>query len=99
MTRLLALLLLLQLVCLPVVAANPAPAISQPLVPTSVAPGSSTFTLTVNGTGFVSGTVVNWNGSARPTTFVSSSRVTAQISSVDIAQRATNSVSVAIPGP
>jgi hypothetical protein len=98
MTRVLTLLLLL-IVSLPVIAANPAPAISQPLVPTSVAPGGSTFTLTVNGTGFVSGTVVNWNGSPRPTTFVSSSRVTAQISSVDIAQKGTNSVSVVNPGP
>src|SRR5258706_5404550 len=98
MTRLFALLLLL-LMSLPAIAANPAPAISQPLVPTSVAPGSSTFTLTVNGTGFVSGTVVNWNGSVRPTTFVSSSRVTAQISSVDVAQKGTNSVSVVNPGP
>jgi hypothetical protein len=62
-------------------------------------PGSSTLTLTVNGTGFVSGAVVNWNGSPRPTTFISSSQVTAQISSVDVAQKGTNSVSVVNPGP
>jgi hypothetical protein len=34
---------------------NPVPLISQPLVPTATAPGGSTFILTVNGTGFVSG--------------------------------------------
>lgn len=93
------LFLVLLFTALPLVAVNPAPAISQPLVPTSVAPGTSTFTLTVNGTGFVSGTVVNWNHSPRPTTFVSVTRVTAQISSADVAHAGTNSVSVSNPGP
>jgi large repetitive protein len=84
---------------LTVFAANPAPSVSQPLVPPSVAPGSATFTLTVNGTGFVSGTVVNWNRAPRPTTFVSSSRVTAQISAADVAHAGTNSVYVTNPAP
>jgi len=44
---------------------NPVPLISQPLVPDAMAPGGAGLTLTVNGTGFVSGSVVNWNGSAR----------------------------------
>jgi hypothetical protein len=94
-------LLLVILICvaLPALGLNPAPAISQPLSPTSVAPGSSTFTLTVNGVGFISGTIVKWNGATRPTTFVSASRVTVQISSTDVAQAGTNSVSVANPGP
>jgi len=35
--------------------ANPVPLINQPLVPDAVAPGGAGFTLTVNGTGFVSG--------------------------------------------
>src|SRR5437773_5073634 len=52
--------------------ANPVPLINQPLIPDAVAPGGAAFTLTVNGTGFVSGSVVNWNGSARTTTFVNS---------------------------
>ena len=55
---------------------NPVPLISQPLVPDAVPPGGAGFTLTVNGTGFVSGSVVNWNGSARATTFVSNSQLT-----------------------
>src|SRR5208283_3197331 len=49
---------------------NPVPLVNQPLVPDATAPGGADFTLTVNGTGFVSGSVVNWNGSDRPTTFV-----------------------------
>jgi len=50
---------------------NPVPLINQPLVPLTVKPGSQSFTLTVNGTGFVSGAVVNWNGAPLTTTFVS----------------------------
>ena len=37
---------------------NPVPLINTPLVPTSVAPGGAGFTLTVNGTGFVSGATI-----------------------------------------
>jgi len=58
----------------PLLAANPVPIINQPLVPGSAAPGGPAFTLTVNGTGFVSGSTVNWNGSPRTTTFVSGSQ-------------------------
>ena len=58
-------------------AQNPAPLISQPLVPDAIRPGSAGFTLTANGTGFVSGAVVKWNGNTRTTTIVSKSRVTA----------------------
>lgn len=43
-------------------AQNPVPFINQPLVPGAVAPGSPGFTLTVHGTGFVSGATVNWTG-------------------------------------
>jgi len=80
-------------------AANPVPYVNQPLVPASVALGSSAFTLTVNGTGFVSGAVVNWNGSARTTTFVSSSQAKASITSADIASATTAAVTVRNPTP
>jgi hypothetical protein len=39
-------------------AQNPVPLINQPLVPDAVKPGGKGFTLTVNGTGFVSGSPV-----------------------------------------
>jgi VCBS repeat protein/IPT/TIG domain-containing protein len=80
-------------------AANAVPFVNQPLVPASVAPGGSGFTLTVNGTGFVSGSTVNWNGSPRTTTFISSSQVTAAILSSDIATATTASVTVVSPAP
>jgi hypothetical protein len=78
-------------------AQNPVPLINQPLVPEAIAPGSAGFTLTVNGTGFASGAVVNWNGSGRTTTFVSGSRLTASILASDIATGRTASVTVVNP--
>jgi len=80
-------------------AANPVPLINQPLVPDAVAPGGADFTLTVNGTGFVSASVVNWNGSALATTFVSDSQLTAMVPAADIATDSTGSVAVVSPGP
>ncbi len=62
---------------------NPVPFIDDPLVPTSIAPGGAGFTLTVNGTGFVSGSRVNWNGTALTTSFVSTSRLTASVPGAD----------------
>ena len=42
------------------------------------------FTLTVVGSGFVDGSSVRWDGSARPTTFVDSTRLTATIAAADL---------------
>jgi len=78
---------------------NPIPLVSAPLVPASAAPGSKGFTLTVNGTGFVSGAVVNWNGSPRTTQVVSGSQVKATINASDVAQAGTAFVVVANPKP
>ena len=80
-------------------AENPVPLISQALVPDAVAPGGEGFTLTVNGTGFVSGAVVNWNHSSLPTTFVKDSQVTASVPAPDIAAASTASVTVVNPSP
>jgi len=77
-------------------AANPVPLINQPLIPDAIKPGTAGFTLTVNGTGFVSSSVVKWNGSARATTFVSKSQLRAGILATDIATPKTASVSVAL---
>jgi len=77
----------------------PVPLINQPLVPDAAKPGGAAFTLTVNGTGFVSGAVVKWNGSARTTTFVSSSQLKASIPASDIAKASTASVTVVNPTP
>ena len=76
---------------------DPVPLINQPLVPTTVAPGSKGFTLTINGTGFASDAVVNWNGSPRVTSVISSSQVQAIINAADVAEPGTASVTVTNP--
>jgi hypothetical protein len=76
---------------------SPVPLVNDPLVPTTVTPGGPAFTLTANGTGFVQGSVVNWDGSPRTTTYVSGTQLTATILSSDIASSGTASVTVANP--
>jgi hypothetical protein len=80
-------------------ATNALPLINAPLFPSQKTPGSAAFTLTVNGTGFVSGATVNWNGNARITTFVSSSQVTATINAADVTTAGTALVTVSNPAP
>jgi len=78
---------------------NAVPFIQQPLVPTSIKPGSAAFTLTVNGAGFGSGSVVNWNGSPRDTTFVSPKKLMAAILASDVVSAGTASITVSNPLP
>src|ERR1700691_6187799 len=78
---------------------NPVPLVNNPLVPDGVAPGHAAFPLTVNGTGFASNSVVEWNGSPRATTFVSASQLKAAISTADVATTGTASVTVVTPSP
>src|ERR1700686_5023791 len=78
---------------------NPAPLIYQPLIPMTVKPGSSQFTLIINGTGFVSAAVAMWNGSTRITSFISSTQVQALISAADVTNPGTALVNVANPAP
>ncbi|HEY6121979.1 MAG TPA: hypothetical protein VIV66_18625, partial [Pyrinomonadaceae bacterium] len=57
---------------------HPVPTIAN-VSPTGGVAGGAAFTLTVNGSNYISSSVVRWNGSDRVTTFVSSSQVTAAI--------------------
>jgi hypothetical protein len=77
---------------------NPVPSIST-ISPTSAPAGSRAVVLTVTGGGFVSGSVVRWNGSARTTTFVSSSQLTAPIAPTDLASAGFALVTVFNPTP
>ena len=77
---------------------NPAPTTTS-LSPTSVIAGSGAFTLTVNGTNFVGGAVVNFNGNARTTTFVSGTQLTAAITAADVARSGMFNVTVTTPAP
>ncbi|MFZ0685028.1 MAG: FG-GAP-like repeat-containing protein [Terriglobales bacterium] len=78
---------------------NPVPFVNQPLVPTSVAPGSPEFALTVNGTGFVSTSVVKWNGAALGTAFVNSHQLVADVPASALTSAHTASVTVFSPTP
>lgn len=64
------------------------------LSPSTAQAGGQGFTLTVNGSGFQSGDVVQWNGLSRATTYVSSSQLTVAILASDIATAGTASVTV-----
>jgi hypothetical protein len=83
----------IQAVFVPPSPANPVPTISS-LDPTSAAAGGAAFKLTVNGSNFTNSSVVRWNGSDRPTTFVSSSQLSASIGASDIANAGTATVTV-----
>jgi hypothetical protein len=77
---------------------NPVPVLTS-LTPNTAAVGGPAFNLTVNGSAFVSGAVVNWNGSPRPTTFTSATELVAQIPATDIAAVGVASVTVVNPAP
>ena len=77
---------------------SPAPTVSS-ISPTSATAGGSAFTLTVNGTNFVSGSKVRWNGSDRTTTYANSTQLTASITAADIASVGATTVTVFTPAP
>ncbi|MGE0129856.1 MAG: hypothetical protein AB7U82_17380 [Blastocatellales bacterium] len=77
---------------------NPAPAITT-LSPSSKVAGDQNFTLTVNGTGFVTGSTVQWNGANRTTNLVGATQLTAAISAADIASVGTANVTVVNSAP
>jgi hypothetical protein len=68
------------------------------LVPISTTAGGPDFTLEVVGENFVDGATVLWNGTALPTSFDSSSAVTADVSAAHIATAGTVEIIVRNPG-
>ena len=75
----------------------PTPVINS-LSPSNKIAGSSTFTLTVSGTGFAANSIVNWNGTALPTTYISSTSLTASVAASYIASAGTAGVTVSTSG-
>jgi len=69
------------------------------LSPSSATAGGAAFTLTVTGTNFVTGAKVNWNGTERVTTYVSSTQLTAAITAADILAVGVPYVTVVNPAP
>ena len=80
------------------VANNPVPTTTS-ITPTSKTVGDSGFTLTVNGTNFISGSTVYFNGTARTTTYVSATQLTAAILTADLTSTGTFNITVVTSTP
>ncbi len=81
-----------------ITAGNPVPAITT-LSPTTAQAGGAAFSLTINGAGFISSSVANWKGSARVTTFVSVTQLTAAITAADLTTSGAAAITVVNPTP
>ncbi len=79
----------------------PVPTLGQVFPDTAIA-GSAGFLLTANGSGFVNSSVLKWNGSTLPTSYVSATQLTAQVSPTYLEMPGSVSVAVsnaAVGGP
>lgn len=74
------------------------PSISVPVIasisPAYTSAGGPVFTLTINGSGFVSGSVVYWGATKLSTQLVSATQLTAQVTAADIASAGITSITV-----
>jgi hypothetical protein len=77
---------------------NPVPAIVS-LSPNSANAGGVAFTVTITGYDFISSSSVQWNGSARTTTYTSGTQLQVQITASDIASSGSATLSVTNPTP
>jgi len=78
---------------------NPQPTLTS-FSPASALAGGADFVLTVNGTGFVTGSVIRWNGAdLAPTTYVNAGQISATVPAANIASAGTASVTVFNPSP
>jgi hypothetical protein len=74
----------------------PPPTISS-ITPSTLVAGSPGFTLTINGTNFVNGSTVNFNGVSRAVTFVSPTQITTSVLPADVVSPGIINVFVANP--
>ena len=77
---------------------NPSPDLLS-MNPSVVDAGSSGFLLTVNGENFIPGSVIQWNGSALPTSYLSDTQLEAQVPAANVAASGFIGVSVMNPLP
>jgi hypothetical protein len=77
---------------------NPVPSLGG-LSPNSAVVGSAALTVTASGSNFIPSSVIEWNGTAVSTTYVSATSLTAQIPASDLASAATANVIVQNPAP
>ncbi len=77
---------------------NPLPTLSN-ITPATAIAGAAALTLTVNGTNYINGSVVNWNGGALTTTFISATQLTAIVPAANISTAGSFPVTVFSPLP
>jgi hypothetical protein len=77
---------------------NPAPGLTS-ISPTVVVPGHASFTLTVTGQNFISGSVVQVNGSARSTNVANGTQLTATITAADVVNSGQLAITIVNPAP
>jgi hypothetical protein len=77
---------------------NPVPSISS-LSPTQQAAGSQSQTLTINGTNFIVGSTLTYNGAAHAANYVSATQLTTTLSASDLATQNSYPVVVTNPTP
>jgi hypothetical protein len=71
----------------------------QSISPRIVKPGSSATTITITGSGFDKNSVVQWNSSPRPTTFVSATQLQVLLSAADLQAAQLGMIQVTNAGP
>lgn len=79
-------------------AQNPLPTVNS-IFPLSVNAGSPAITVIINGTNFVSNSVVNFNGVAKPTAYISAVQLSVSLSASDLAFAGSYSITVTNPAP
>lgn len=77
---------------------NPIPSLIS-ISPNAVTAGSGSFTITASGTNFINSSVLNWNGTALTTNYISSNQLTATINASLITNPGTANVTVSNPTP
>lgn len=81
-----------------IVQPNPLPVLSA-INPATAVAGGPAFTLTVTGMGFIASSTVRVRGANRPTTVVSATQLTAEITAADIEQAGSAAITVQNPSP
>jgi len=77
---------------------NPLPVLNG-ITPAATVAGGASFVITVNGTGFINGSSINFNGTAYTTTFISSTQLSALIPAAAVALAGTVPVTVYTASP
>ena len=77
---------------------NPAPVVTG-LSPAFTSMGGGGFTLTVNGSGFTTGSIAYWGTASLATQLVSGTQLTAQVPAADLATAGITAITVQTPSP